>query len=171
MYCSMSYKNFIWRTNPYRITVISGNNVAANTVPESVDYSQEISVLPRKIIGEGTFFGDDAYKQITLLQNVLLKGGTGQLFIPNMTPIHAFFTRLEIKAQRKNSVDYAFTFVEDTAYISNENNDYVDFTYIGENENLFHISNRTGVAVDELMKLNNFPTPFDLVEGGRVRLR
>ena len=69
----------------------------------------------------------------------------------------------------KSSASYSFVFTEDCSDVAGEKQ--LKETYVIPGENAFDIANRCNVSIDDIMKLNNFETPFDLKSGEVVRLR
>ncbi|MCD7797420.1 MAG: LysM peptidoglycan-binding domain-containing protein [Clostridiales bacterium] len=69
---------------------------------------------------------------------------------------------------RKQGASYTFSFIEDCSHTT-ANKKFM-FSYAFGSENAFDITYRCGVAVDDIMRLNNIKTPFDITEGERLRL-
>lgn len=165
----MSYKGLNFSVNPATITIDYSKKISTKHIPFSVSRAQEVTQNPTKITGKGKYVGEDARSFARSLERVFKKTGSAYLFIPDGLPIKAFFTALNISYDAKDSaVSYSFEFVEDY----NGKRDTYDFGYTMalDGENLYDISNRTGVDVATIFGCNNYKDLFSVKGGDRVWL-
>lgn len=163
----MSYKDFEFSVNPATIKFEYSKNISTQPMLDSTDKTQEMSVSPVTITGNGSFVGDDAMEQMQQLQRVFARSGSDYLFASGFQPVKAFFKSLSFSTDaKKGCIDYSFAFVED---YQGKQVEY-DFGYtIAENgENLFDIANRLDVAVETLVVKNDFENVFAVKEGDKV---
>lgn len=165
----MSYKGFIFDANPESIEINLSKNISTKQFPFSISKSQEINIQPTIISGKGKFVGENARERAYLLEKVFKSNCSSYLFVPNASPIKAFFKALNMSYNSKeNAVYYSFEFVED---VSGKKTDYnFGYTFAKENENLYDVANRTGVEIDKLFEINDYKDLFSLKAGDRVWL-
>lgn len=165
----MRYKSFEFDINPKDISVSMSKNIAKNNMPYSSQLCNEVGKNSTIISGKGYFTGEKALEKVFSLVRTYNKKGSDFLFIPSSTPIKAYFSKLDVNYSSGNGrVEYSFEFVEDCQNKS----DVRDFgyTYIEKNENLFDVSNRTGIAVESIVSLNDIGDVFAVREGDKLWL-
>ncbi len=166
----LKYKNFEFPANPASIEFLSSSNCCSKPVFDENSAVENISVNPVKITGEGEFFADSAQEYCSYLQNLLKSKKSGWLFVPSAPPVKAYFTEFKFsKNTKRNSILYFFEFTEDCSGRKAER--LFKYTYAEKNENAFEIANRCDVSVNEIMRLNDFKSPFDIPQGSRVAIR
>lgn len=166
---TMNYKGFCFNANPAYIKAEYSKNIASKTVLFKSSKQQEISFKAAKIKGKGKFVGTDAGEKAHELIKVFRSKGSAFLFSPDLPPMTAYFSALDISYNAvENCVDYSFEFIED----SNAKNPVRNFgyTFALDGENLYDIANRTSVGVDKLFKCNNYPDLFSVSKGDKVWL-
>lgn len=166
----LKYKSFEFPSNPANIEILSSTNCSSSPVFAGSSVVENISVNPIVVKGSGEFYGGKCEEYCTVLGNLLECTESGWLFTPLSAPMKAYFTEFEFsKNTEKNAVEYSFKFTEDC----NARKAYIELPYIiaEENENAFEIANRYNVSVNEIMRLNDFKSPFDISAGDRVVLR
>ncbi len=97
------------------------------------------------------------------------KKGSDYLFLPNSVPVKAYFSSLDISYSSANDrVEYSFVFTQEC----NTKNELQtpEFIYALKDENLFDVSNRTGVEIETLVKCNDIGNVFAIKEGDRIWL-
>lgn len=165
----MKFKDFTFPSNPKEIEVNASSNIQSKGIYGKNSTTENVSVNPIIISGRGEFFGDNAEELCFYLQHMLADKTAGELMLPSSAGINAFFTEFTYsKSSRKGSIEYQFVFTE-----SCSNSNYkktTESTIAGKNENAFDIANRCGISVSDIMKSNDFPTPFSINEGERVVL-
>ena len=113
---AMRYKSYVFPHNPARLEVEGKALVAGAHCPGYGPVYQHLGTAQRVITGEGSFFGPGAQGDYAALGQVFFQAGPGMLFLPAMTPVRAFFTRLAYLGQGDGEIiRYAFQFVEDLA--------------------------------------------------------
>lgn len=165
----MRYKNFEFPSNPSEIEILSSSACSSKSEIQGGSIVENVSVNPTVVSGSGEFYGEGSEEYCARLQNMLRDRESGWLFAPSAPPIKAFFTEFKFgRNNKKNSVSYTFCFTEDCtnkkAYIPPES------ITACEGDNAFEIANRFGVSVNDIMRLNDFKTPFDINKGDRVVL-
>lgn len=165
----MSYKGLSFNVNPSSVEISLSKNISVKNIPFVSSNSQEINIKPSKISGKGKFIGEDSMEKAYQLERIFKSKGSSYLFVPNSEPIKVFFSSLSISFDSKdNSVNYSFEFVED---ISSKKDEYpFGFTYIKKGENLYDISNRTGISVDKLIEINDCKDLFTFMVGDKIWL-
>jgi hypothetical protein len=99
----------------------------------------------------------------------LRSGDAGWLFLPSGEAVYCYFTELALsQSSQKGAISYSAVFTE--ADTKRQEKKHFSFTYATEGENAFDIAYREGISVSELMRLNDFKTPFDIKSGDRVVL-
>lgn len=168
-YIKMGFKGFVFNVNPSSIKIDYSKRISTKPVLFSTGKTQEISFEPTKIKGEGKFTGKNARQYAHSLEQVFKRSGSSFLFVPDGTPIKAFFTGLNISYNsEEGSVSYSFEFVED--YQGELDSFDFGFTYALEGENLYDIANRTNVDVNEIFSHNDFKDLFSVEGGDKVWL-
>lgn len=171
-FCKMSFKNFVWENNPEKLAVTISDKMSADFYPKLTSTVSFVAQQPKIVTGEGVFFGENAYLKINLLEEVFDEKTSGQLFMPSMKPLNAFFTKLEIIGEpKKDCIKYAFTFTQDMESVEETGDVSGSITKVRAGENLFDVVNRTGVSADTIMELNDFVDMFSAREGEQVGLR
>lgn len=165
----MGFRGFVFDVNPSSIKLEYSKSVASKVVLFSTGRTQEVSFDATKISGSGKFVGKNAREYAYSLESVFKHKGSSFLFIPDGTPIKAFFTKLNISYNaEENSVSYSFEFVED--YQGERDSYDFGFTYALDGENLYDIANRTNVDVADLFSHNDYMDLFSVEGGDKVWL-
>lgn len=163
----MNYKGFEFDVNPSTVKLDYSKNIAKQFMIDSTDKTQEMSVSPVVITGNGSFVGNDARDKAYQLQHIFKSKGSDYLFLSSFQPVRAFFKNLVISIDAKRYVvDYTFTFVED--YAGKKLQYEFGYTLAETGENLFDIANRLGVDVELLVAKNDFEDIFAVKEGDKV---
>lgn len=166
----LEYKGHQFPINPAALEISNSKKLGIEHIYGGNAKAQEIDVEPSVIKGKGTFYGDDAQLQCMHICELLKENGSGWLYYPEALAIKAFFTQFDYKLDSKsNSVSYNFTFIEDCS--DRRSHRLFEYTSAQKGENAFNIANREGVSVSDIMALNRYATPFDIMSGDRVRLR
>ena len=165
----MSYKGLTFNVNPSTVKIDFSKNISYRSIPFICSKAQEINHLPTVISGSGKFTGDNADEYAMRLEKTFRSTGSAYLFIPDATPIKAFFKGLSISYDsREGSVSYSFEFVEDCQGKKNEYD--FNFTYAVKGENLYDVANRTGVDVGRIFELNEYQDLFSVKKGEKIWL-
>ena len=166
----MKFKDFEFPSNPAVIRTKLSSNVRENPLFQRDSAVYNISRNATVISGEGSFWGEERFTASALLKKLRSSNSSGWLFLPDGSCYNAFFTSLTVEENaKKGCVSYSFSFTENCAHVKEEYD--FGFTLALENENMFDIAHRCGVAVETLMRLNDFKTPFSVKEGDKVVLR
>lgn len=166
----LKFRNFEFPVNPSDIEISSSSNCVSRAVLGKNSNVQNLSVNPVTVTGSGAFYGDNGGEYCAMLQNMLKDKSSGWLLIPSAPPVKAFFTKFTFnKNCKKNCVQYSFAFTEDCTQRAAEK--AFTCTVAKEGENAFDIAYRYSVTVDDIMRLNDIRTPFDIAEGSRVIIR
>lgn len=166
----MRFGSFIFPANPKSLEICSNTNVSINPVFSANSSVQNVSVNPVIVKGNGEFFGNNAEELCNCLQHMLKTKESGILILPTTVGMNAYLTDFTFsRSADKSSIYYSFVFTECCDNKSERRNFYYTSALLGENA--FMIANRCGVSVNDIMRNNDFKTPFDIQEGDRVVLR
>lgn len=165
----MKYRDFEFEVNPSEVSMKLSKNISKRDLYNHGEKCEEINKRGAVISGKGYFVGENAMNRAYALVRVYNKKGSDFLFTPFCTPMKMYFTSLEVHYSASESrVEYSFEFVQD-GFEKKESYDF-GYTFALDGENLFDISNRTGVDVQRLASLNDFGDLFAVREGDRVWL-
>ena len=166
----LKYKNFEFPSNPSKIEILSSSNCNNKPIFDSSSAVENVSVNPIIVMGGGEFFGEGREEYCATLQNLLKSTESGWLFLPSVPPVKAYFTELKFgQGTKRNSISYSFEFTEDCTDRRPER--LFKYTVAGDGENAFEIANRCNVSVNDIMRLNDLKSPFEISKGDRVVLR
>lgn len=166
----MKFKDFEFPSNPTVIKTELSNNVRENPLFGSDSAVYSVSRNAAVISGEGSLWGEERFTASALLKKLHSGSEAGWLFLPDGSCCNAFFTSLTLTEDAKRGcISYSFSFTENCLH-KKEEYDF-GFTVALENENMFDIAHRCGVAIETLMRLNDFKTPFSVKEGDKVVLQ
>lgn len=166
----MKFKDFEFPSNPAVIKTELSANVRENPLFQSDSAVYNVSRNAAVISGNGSFWGEERFIASALLKKLQNSSSSGWLFLPDGSCFNAFFTSLTVEEDaKKGCVFYSFSFTENCSHRKEEYD--FGFTLALENENMFDIAHRCGVAVETLMRLNDFKTPFSVNAGDRVVLQ
>ena len=166
----MSYRGFGFEVNPKSVKAEYSRAESTALLTKRRAISHELCEMPLVVSGTGRFYGENAREKMQELLSVYKKGGAAYLFSPVFPPVKAHFLSLSFTVSADSElIDYSFRFKES----ENKKLGAFDFGYTlaGENENLFDIAARTGVAIEKIIDLNSFEEPFSVREGDRVWLK
>ncbi len=168
-YMKMKYGGFEFNVNPKSFKASMNKNLTKYDTVFSeqmcVDNGRECT----RVSGEGYFIGENAADKAFELVRVYNKKGSDYLFLPNSVPVKAYFSSLDISYSSANDrVEYSFVFTQEC----NTKNELQtpEFIYALKDENLFDVSNRTGVEIETLVKCNDIGNVFAIKEGDRIWL-
>lgn len=166
----MKFGDLEFPSNPKTIKAEISSSVAYSPVYGGKSKTEKIADKPTVISGNGMFFSENGVEYCQRLSRMMKSNKSSWLFCPGIYPIKAFLSDFSYQLDSKKSgVYYSFSFTEDCTKVSAER--ALLFTVVEENENAFDIADRCGVSVDDIMRLNNIATPFDIALGGRIRIR
>lgn len=168
-YMKMKYGGFEFDVNPKTFKISMDKNI----VTYDAVYSDQISFDNGRncicVSGEGYFVGENAANKAFELVRAYNKKGSDYLFLPNSVSVKVHFSSLDISYSSANDrIEYSFVFTQESN--NKEETGSLDFTYVLENENLFDVSNRTGVGIETLVKCNDIGNIFAVKEGDRIWL-
>jgi len=184
----MRYKDYVWPYNPEWCTVTWERKIAAAKVPFGGYCLQDLGLACRVMRGEGTFTGEDAYREFRRLEEVFRDSGPGVLIHPVWQAASAYFVSLELREEPlPDYVRYRFEFWEDgtasaalTEVSPNNGGDFnVEWTELYEEEpwvytvrkgdTLWGIAHRYGVPLKSLIQNNpQIKNPNLIYPGDRV---
>ena len=156
----MQYKNYVWPRNPERINVTLENNIKDIELPKNASVLQFYGRKKRIVNGTGNFVGEDCFNNFKTLFDLFKKSvnKSEYLCIPNIEPFLAVFKDLKLIGEPSpDLVTYNFTFWEDTENIyENEINTKTNYYIADGSETLWDIAIIYDIAIEELLKLNDF---------------
>ncbi len=166
----MSYKDFVFPTNPSKIKISHTRKISQQEIPLSNSLSFDMGKNCRVITGDGEFYGEDCVKSFDRLKAVFERDGGGILYIPSQKPIYALFSFLDFTADDKEGIiEYSFEFVESFENVSEEQK----YEYIADGQSsLWDISYKFDKYIKDLIELNpSIRRPDTIIEcGTRVTL-
>lgn len=152
IYEKMSYKDFIFPTNPTVIKISDTRKTVQHKIPFSENIIKDIGKNSRTVSGEGEFYGENCIEDFNRLKRVFENGGGGMLYIPSQKPLYAIFSSLDFIAQDiEGTVKYNFEFIESFENRPNEN---ILFCISDGNMTLWDISYKYNKAIEYLLKIN-----------------
>ncbi|MCM1285171.1 MAG: LysM peptidoglycan-binding domain-containing protein [Acetobacter sp.] len=166
----LTYRDYVFPTNPKKIEMFSDTKINTTSIFNENSVVENISVNPVIIRCSGELFGDDGRECCDKMQLYLKEQISGWLFAPEISPIEAFLTAFSYsRSASNNSISYEIVFTErcNDKKIRAD----IEYTVCKNSENMFEIANIYGVSVEQLMRLNNIASPFELKKGDRVVLR
>lgn len=106
----MSFKDYLWPQNPHTYRDEMTRTPHYEVVDGVTEYVG-ISPVIRRITGEGTFFGDNAYQNFMDLMDLFEDPKPGYLEHPYWGRCYCYFTMLELTQEPKEGcVSYKFGF-------------------------------------------------------------
>ncbi len=166
----MRFKDFVFDTNPSYIQVITSRDTSTASIYNGKGITQDISQKPIIVKGKGMFFGSNADEKCARLSYLLRQGGAGELHCPSLYPIEAIFTEFKYDSNATlGKIEYEFEFTQ----VCDDKKEIAPLDYLTaqNGENAFDIAARAGRSVDEIMKANDFESPFSIKKGDRVNLK
>ena len=165
----MRFMGYEWRHNPREITFECGKSVSECLVPNGSSAIQDTGRKNMLVKGVGELYGSDCVKQFESLYALFKRGGAGVLAIENTEPFFAVFESIKlIGTPREDVLTYGFVFRE----VMDEKDSGAPVTHIASNgEDLWDISYRYGLVIDELVRLNpQIKRPDEVADGEVIRL-
>lgn len=165
---NMRYKGFEWHHNPKKLSIKNNRKTLTLSYPYSCEETSEMFKQRCVIFGEGELYGENCIGQFNDLNRVFSKGGPGVLSIGGMPSVQAYFTRLELLCEPKESIiSYSFEFVQCSS--QEKQNTSVNYHIAQSEETLWDIAYAYGVSVESLLQLNtNIRRPDSVKKGDRV---
>lgn len=166
----MRFKNLTWNYNPHSIKITSKKSMFQGKIPDGDNILKSYGRDCIVIIGEGCFYGENAFDKYRELWKLFKENKAGILSVPEFVVVKAYFSSLEIIGEATdNLINYKFTFIED---INSDREKYKVTRHIAKDgESLWDVSYNYDISVEELLSLN--PTlkhPFDLLPEFEVKL-
>lgn len=162
----MRFMGYEWHHNPREIKFECAKKVSESLVPESSAQIQETGRKNMMISGVGELYGADCQSQFEALLELFKKKGVGVLAIENLEPVFAVFENISlIGTPREDVLTYGFVFRE---VMEEKESAKPDCHIAAEGENLWDISYRYGIVIDELVRLNPQIKRPDIVAQGEV---
>ena len=162
----MRFMGYEWHHNPREIKFECAKKVSESLVHESTAQIQETGRKNMIISGVGELYGADCQSQFEALLELFKKKGVGVLAIENLEPVFAVFENISlIGTPREDVLTYGFVFRE---VMEEKENIKPDCHIAAEGEDLWDISYRYGIVIDELVRLNPQIKRPDIVAQGEV---
>lgn len=164
----MKFKGFTWQHNPRELVFEDEKTLRELSAPFDKSVVWNTGRRNMRISGEGELYGEDCLEQFQRLFELFRAGGSGVLAIAEVPSVYAVFESLKLIGRpRPNVLTYRFVFRE----LMEIREDTQRETLAAAGENLWDISYRYGVGIDELVRLNpQVKRPDESVEGGVIRL-
>lgn len=117
----MQFNGFAFRYNPRRLELDYLRTIQVTDMPFCNPLVQDLGRQPRRIRGEGEFFGADRRIQFEQLAAQFGQSGAGRLLCPLCEPMYAHFSALKLAGEAGPQVlRYSFEFVEDLSHSAEE---------------------------------------------------
>lgn len=170
MMIRLKYKDFEFEQNPAEISVEKSKDISERSLLSAGSAVEEIAQKAAQITVSGNFYGADSGKNAAKLAALYEDDGAGELILPDGRFFKAYFTSLSLNQNAaQNSVQYKLGFTEENGGgCYKRQRSYV---FAKADENCFDIAHANSVKLEDIMKLNNLKTPFDVQEGQKVRIR
>ena len=189
----MRFKNFVWPHNPRVYSITFERKLAVHKIPFGEHYLQSLGQTRRVLKGEGEFAGEGAYDTFKALATVFYEETPGTLVHPVWMTTTAWFAGLELRQEpRRDYVAYSFEFwevVSDsaaglTSAAANSGGTAAgggaaggsaagqgEWYTVVKGDTLWGLSQRYGVALDQIISLNpDIRNPNLIYPGQRVRI-
>lgn len=165
----MRFMGYEWHHNPREITFECEKTVTERLVPYDVSQIQQTGRKNMVIKGTGELYGEDCMEQFERLFELFRRGGAGVLAIENTEPVFAVFESVKILgAPKENVLTYGFVFRE---VMEEKESGKNTFHTARGGENLWDISYKYNIVIDELVRLNpQIKRPDIVAEGEVIRL-
>jgi len=167
----MRYKSYCWPHNPQVYSIDFQRAVAAHKTPFGLYQLQDLGLGHRVMEGEGEFVGQGAYSEFQRLACVFYERGPGLLVHPLWQAANTYFVSLRVEQiPRPDYVRYSFQFWEENSQYgglaaqtagpvrSGETGaggrSQPVYHTVARGENLWALSSRYGVKLEELTALN-----------------
>jgi len=190
----MRYKDFVWPHNPESYRISFARHMAVSPVPYGAEYLQGLSMAHRRMTGQGTFYGKNAYDTFKRLANIFYDNTPGQLAHPVWKSARVWFVELALTQEpRADYVSYTFTFWEDTGLYkasltamstpppqsgpapsapSGGQNSEAQYHTVKKGETLSGIARAYGTTLNTVIALNpQIKNPNLIYPGDRVRVK
>lgn len=169
MFIKLKYKAFEFPENPAEISIDKSKNISARSLPGSGSAVEEVSRGAAVIRISGGFYGADRELSASRLCALHDEYGAGPLYLPGGEFFYAFFSALKlIRNAAECRIDYELVFTEDERY--KKARAKRDCTVAAGGENAFDIAARCGCTVEHIVEKNSLKTPFDIIEGQRLKI-
>lgn len=166
----MEFGDFVFPSNPSKLEIVLSSNINSNPVMGENSKTENVSVNPVIVKGSGDFYAAEGGNYCTYLQHLLRTKKSSPLLVPSGLGINAFLTEFSYgKNKDRGSYSYSFVFTEDCG----RKKEIREFcrTAAKDGENAFDITKRCGVSLNDIMRLNDIKTPFDIKSGDTVVIR
>lgn len=165
----MKYGSFEFPSNPQIITAEFSSKIKHSYTLSKESVTEKIANEPSIISGNGIFFEDNAELYCQRLSEIMKDKSSHWLFCPGIYPVKAYLSKFTYQLDCKTGgASYTFQFTSDRSPDVTERKFF--FTYADDNENAFDIANRCGISVDDIIRLNDLETPFDIRAGRRIKI-
>lgn len=166
----MKFGDFVFPSNPETIKSSYSAKYSVSSIPDNNSIVENVCTAPAVITGNGEFFSANAPEHCVYLQRMLKDRKSRWLFAPGITPVKAYLINFEWEKNSKNkSCIYSFKFVEDMN--KKQETEKLSYVTAEDGQNAFDIAYENKIKVDQIMRLNEFKTPFDIESGDKVVLR
>lgn len=113
----MKLGDFIWPNDPESLRISYDREVKTKLTEEGLWEVENLGRYGRTFDGEGVFYGEDAYKNLSALAMILYSGGTHELLHPKWDKADVIMTHLEVTEECQNNfLRYRFKLVEILRY-------------------------------------------------------
>lgn len=148
----MKFGEYVWHHNPQNISFECDRSVAEMKSPFGESSVQDMGRKNMKISGSGQLYGEDCAEQFERLFEVFRNSRKEVLSVPNLPSIYVVFEKLEIKGEPKpNVLEYSFVFRE---VMEKKQKTVITYFDCENGQTLWDIAYKTGVKIDELVRLN-----------------
>lgn len=167
-FTEMKFGDYTFIHNPKTLTVKNIHRGKSTVIPYLGTYFEPTSPEAAVITGQGLITGSDCFKKLIILLQYLKSGESRLLSISPMPALRAVLTSLEYTlSPKENCIDISFGFTASEGEKSSSKILPKTCT-VSEDETLWDISYKYGVAVEALLNLNTFVKRPDVLKKGWV---
>ena len=162
---TMRFDGMTLHHNPHTLYV-------SDSVTVDKEFNAELSAVvkqngknPTIVKGEGVFYGENAFEQYLKLKALCEKGSCGILSVSGIYPFYALLYDLKLTCKSiENVVEYVFYFVE--VPYGKEISTFPQYCIVEENQDLWDISEKHGIAIEKLIACNPQISSLNSVSAG-----
>lgn len=167
-FTEMKFGDYTFMHNPKNLTVKNVHQGKTTVIPYCGSYFDPTATETAVATGQGAITGSDCFNKLLVLLQYLKSGESRLLSISPLPAFNAVLTALEYTlSPKENCIDIKFEFTAASSEKSGSETLPQSCT-VSDDETLWDISYKYGVAVETLLSLNTFVKRPDILEKGWV---
>ncbi len=158
--------------NPHTLTVTSSANIYQQNIVGLTAVVHNMGNNATIVKGEGVFYGESAFEQYLLLKQLYNTCQAGVLSVSDINPMYAYLSDLKLKCTPiDNYVEYTFTFTQVSDYSKAENSTAPTQYIVQQNEDLWDISNKLNIPIEDLIAYNpSLKSTYSIAQGDVIKI-